>query len=317
MIIHYNLETLKAPKSIITIGTFDGVHQGHHKVIELLNSIAKNKKGESVVFTFSPHPRLVLSNDFTNLRLLTTLDEKIEELKKSGIDHLVIFPFTKEFASLSYEEFISDILIGKMNMTALVVGHDHKLGKNREGSYENLNSISKKFNFEILKTDAYLIDDCEISSSKIRNALQTADIEKANAYLGYTYSISGKVSEGNQIGRSIGFPTANIESNDRYKLIPCEGVYAISIKVDNKLYKAMLNIGSRPTINLNADKRTIEAHILDFNREIYQQQVTIYFHKHIRSEKKFESLHELKTQLNKDKQQITDILNDLNFSTSS
>lgn len=308
MIIHHDINSFIAHRPVVTIGTFDGVHLGHLKVIEQLKQIARGIHGESVLFTFYPHPRQVLSNDHSDLRLITTIDEKIDRLSKAGIDHLLIYPFTKTFASLTYQQFVLDVLISKMKLHTLVVGHDHRLGKNREGSYENLVALSKKNGFGVEKIDAFLYDEIDISSSKIRHALQEGDVKKANHFLGYSFSIKGKVAQGNKIGREIEFPTANIEANDPNKLIPARGVYAITIEVDGALHKAMLNIGYRPTVNTNADNRTIEAHILDYNHNIYQKEVTIYFHQRVRDEKKFESLDELKAQLLVDKVTIQGIL---------
>ncbi|MDA3928419.1 MAG: bifunctional riboflavin kinase/FAD synthetase [Prolixibacteraceae bacterium] len=314
MIVHQGIDGFIAKNPVITIGTFDGVHLGHRKVIDQLNSIAQAINGESVLFTFYPHPRLVISPDNSNLRLITTLDEKTRRLEKAGIDHMMVYPFTKEFAALSYEEFIEEVLIKKMGMKILVVGHDHRLGKNREGSFENIIELSKKLNFEVRKIEALLIDAVDISSSIIRNALQKGEVDKVKKYLGYAFTINGKVATGNQIGRKISFPTANIETTDPHKIIPAEGVYAITLAVNDKIYRAMLNIGIRPTIDTNADHRTIEAHIFDFNEDIYGQEVTICFHHRIRDEKKFDGLNDLKTQLKQDQINVIKILAQLDLS---
>lgn len=314
MEVHNGIEQFKARNPVITIGTFDGVHLGHLKVINQLNEIAKSKEGESVLFTFYPHPRLVVSKDSANLRLITTLEEKTKRLEKSGIDHMVIFPFTKEFASLTYEQFIEQILIGKMGMNTLVVGHDHRLGKNREGSFESIVELSEKLDFDVRKIDTFLIDDMGISSSKIRQALQEGDVKKVKKYLGYAFTIHGKVAMGNQIGRKIGFPTANVEASDPYKIIPAEGVYAITVEVRAKVYRGMLNIGHRPTIDANADQRTIEAYIFDFNQDIYQEHITICFHDRIREERKFDGLESLKNQLKEDQIEVAKILDALELS---
>lgn len=308
MIIHHNLEKFNVANPVITIGTFDGVHLGHRKVIDQLNYLANKVKGESVLFTFYPHPRMVLFSNESNLRLITTLNEKIEQLEKAGIDHLVVYPFTKEFSLLTYTDFIETILIGQLNLNTLVVGHDHHLGKNREGTFENIAKLALEKEFNVEKIDTFLIDEIGISSSKIRKALQLGNVTKANKFLGYTFSLHGKVITGNQLGRSIGFPTANIEATDPYKIIPAEGVYAITIEIDQRLHKAMLNIGHRPTINANADHRTIEAHIFNFDKDIYQKSVTIYFHERIRDEQKFGSLNELKAQLLSDREIIQQVL---------
>lgn len=313
MIIHYDLNNFNVASPVITIGTFDGVHLGHRKVIDQLNWLARKIKGQSVLFTFYPHPRLVLSQKEADLRLITTLDEKIEQLEMAGIDHLVVYPFTKEFADLSYIDFVQQILIGKLNMNTLVVGYDHHLGKNREGTYDNIVKLGRQNGFSVEKIEAFILDEIGISSSKIRKALQIGKVAKANRFLGYTFSLHGKVAEGNRLGRSIGFPTANVEAADLYKLIPAEGVYAITVKVQNKFHKAMLNIGHRPTINTNADNRTIEAHIFDFDKNIYNEEITIYFHNRIRDEQKFASFDELKAQLVHDKVAIQKYLESINL----
>jgi len=308
LIVHQNINRFKAINPVVTIGTFDGVHRGHRKVIAQLNSLAAKAGGESVIFTFYPHPRLVVSKQEHNLRLLTTLDEKIELLGKSGIDHLVIFPFTPQFAALTYREFVQNILLEKLGLHTLVVGHDHRFGKNREGTFENLLALSKQTGFKLERIDALLVDEVDVSSTKIRNALQQADVARANHYLGYTFSLKGTVTKGNQIGRKIGFPTANIEASDPNKLIPAKGVYAISTNIDGQIYPAMLNIGYRPTVNSNADNRTIEAHILGFDADIYQKEITLFFHEHVRAEQRFNSIDELKLQLETDKKKISEIL---------
>lgn len=304
MKIHNDIDLFDAVNPVITIGTFDGVHLGHRKVLAQLNEIAASVGGESVVFTFYPHPRLVVSASESNLRLLSTFHEKAHQLEMAGVDHLVIYPFSIDFAELTYDQFISEILIKKLHLHTLVLGHDHRLGKNREGTYENVISLSKRLAFNVKKIDTFLIDDIDISSSKIRIALQKGEIEKANSFLGYNYSLQGSVVEGNKIGRGIGFPTANIVSGDHFKLIPAEGVYAVSILCDGEIFHGMLNIGFRPTLEMNADHRTIEVFIFNFDRDIYQKELTVYFYRRIRSEQKFESIEELKKQLITDRENI-------------
>ncbi|MBN1767340.1 MAG: bifunctional riboflavin kinase/FAD synthetase [Prolixibacteraceae bacterium] len=311
MIIHHNIDCFKASKTAITIGTFDGVHLGHLKVIGQLNSIARAIGGESVLFSFYPHPRITLSDGKIDLRLITTLDEKAQRLEQAGIDHLVVYPFTREFASLTYVRFIEQILIGRLGLRTLIVGHDHKLGKNREGSFENIVKLSEKLNFDVVQTETFNVGGVDISSSKIREALQQGDVSTANNYLGYAFSLHGVVTQGNQVGRRIGYPTANIEASDPYKLIPAEGVYAITIDIKGKSYPAMLNIGYRPTVERNADNRTIEAHIFNFDADIYQEEVSLSFYKRIREERRFESLEKLKEQLTYDKENVTRILKSL------
>lgn len=308
MKIHYDIDFFNASNPVVTIGTFDGVHLGHKKVIASLNSIAGEVGGESVIFTFYPHPRLVVSANESNLRLLSSFTEKAELLEKAGVDHLVVFPFTLDFAEMSYEEFIREILIEKMHIHTLVVGHDHRLGKKREGSYENILALKKKLSFNVEKIDTFILDEVDISSSKIRAAIQSGDIDKANSFLGYNYSIQGVVSEGKKIGRGIGFPTANIICGDPYKLIPVEGVYAVNVRFEEQIYMGMMNIGFRPTLNNNADHRTIEVNIFNFDQEIYQKQLTIFIYKRIREERKFPNIYRLKDQLIEDKIEALKIL---------
>jgi riboflavin kinase/FMN adenylyltransferase len=310
MLIHNDINLFKAKNPVITIGTFDGVHRGHKKVIDKLNDIAASVDGESVIFTFYPHPRLVVSAHESNLRLLTTFVEKSHQLELAGIDHLVVFPFTIDFAELTYDKFITEILIKKLNLHTLVIGHDHRLGKNREGTFNNIITLSKKHSFNVEKIETFLIDGIDISSSKIRTALQKGEVEKASHYLGYDYQLAGTVTDGNQIGRNIGFPTANIIATDHSKLIPAEGVYAVTVDVDGKQYKGMLNIGFRPTIDINADHRTIEVNIFDFEGDIYQKEITISFKKRIRDEKKFNSIEELRLQLITDQKCVEELLSE-------
>ncbi|GET30762.1 bifunctional riboflavin kinase/FAD synthetase [Prolixibacter sp. SD074] len=308
MEIHNGLEHFNAGKPVITIGTFDGVHLGHRQVISRLKEIAGSVNGESVVFTFYPHPRLIVSPEENNLRLLTTRDEKIELLKEIGIDHLVVFPFTNEFSKLSYEDFVRQVLVEKMNISHLVVGYDHKLGRNREGNYTALKELSKELHFTIEQLDVLLMEDVNVSSTKIRQSLETGDVARANRYLGYNYTLTGKVIAGNQLGRKLGFPTANIETLDEHKLIPHDGVYAVRVKLDDACYTGMLNIGTRPTISHNADHRSIEVHIFDFNQDVYLHELTLYFVGKIRNEHKFDSVDALREQLEKDKESAKKIL---------
>jgi len=311
--IHYVIDSFEALNPVITIGTFDGVHLGHRKVIDRLKEIASLAGGETVVFTFYPHPRMVVSASESSLRLLSTFTEKAHQLELAGIDHLVVFPFTIDFAELTYDEFIKEILIDKLNMHTLVVGHDHRLGKNREGTFENIFALSKRLSFNVEKIETYLFDEVDVSSTKIRNALQKGEVDIANGYLGYTYSLQGVVIEGNKLGRSIGFPTANIQSADPYKLIPAEGVYAVTVSVKGKTYKGMLNIGFRPTLYFNADNRTIEVNIFDFEGDIYKEEITIFFHKRTRNEQKFANIEGLKAQLALDREQIMEILDSVDL----
>lgn len=302
MKIHRDLKHFEAKNPVITIGTFDGVHLGHRKIINRLQDIARSIGGESVIFTFDPHPRKVVAPSETNLRLLTTLGEKIGLFERSGINHLIIFPFTPEFAQLSYAQFVEQILVGKIGTKHLVVGYDHKFGKNREGDFEFLKNCAEEFGFDVEKLDVLLMNESNVSSTKIREAIQKGDFETANAYLGYPFMVNGTVVAGQQLGRKIQFPTANIEASDPDKIIPGYGVYAVKVKVQEKEYLGMLNIGNRPTVNQNADRRSIEVYILDFDGNIYGQAIEIRFFHKLREEQKFASIDALKQQLSSDRE---------------
>lgn len=286
---------------MVTIGTFDGVHLGHQKVILRLQEFAKKHDGETVIFTFHTHPRVITSPNENNLRLLTTLDEKIKLFEKYGIDHLIIYTFDKSFSELSYSEFVEKLLVEKIGTHCLVVGYDHKFGKNREGGFDYLKKCAEKFKFEIERLDALLVEEDSVSSTKIRNALQNGEIEKANHYLGYQFTLNGTVVGGKQLGRKLGFPTANIETSDKNKIIPGYGVYAVKVELNGADYNGMLNIGTRPTFNNNADNRSIEVNIFDFEGDIYGKEITLAFVGKIRDEQKFDNIEMLVTQLEKDK----------------
>jgi riboflavin kinase/FMN adenylyltransferase len=299
--IHRDLNNFYAQNPVLTVGTFDGVHLGHRKIISRLHDLAKAINGESVIFTFDPHPRKIVAPAETNLRLLTTLDEKIELFEQSGIDHLIIYPFTPEFAQLTYEEFVEQILVGKIHTKSLVVGYDHKFGKGRQGDFEFLKNCADRLGFQIEKLDVLLMNESNISSTKIREAIQIGDFDTANAYLGYPFALHGTVVEGQKLGRLIQFPTANIEASDPDKIIPGYGVYAVQAKVQDKTYLGMLNIGSRPTVNHNADHRTVEVNLFDFDSDIYGEHLELIFFRKLREEQKFDSLDALKVQLAKDR----------------
>ncbi len=308
MKIYHDINNFKGRKPIVTIGTFDGVHRGHQLVIKRLRDIAMEQRGESVLLTFLPHPRLITSSNGTSIRLLTTLEEKKILFEKSGIDNLIVVPFTKSFSELQYSEFVENILIGKINMYYLVIGYDHRFGKNRKGGFEYLQDCAKQYHFKIEKIEPLKVDNTHISSTQIRKALEEGLISKANNYLGYKYTLHGRVIAGRKIGREIGFPTANIEASDVNKLIPGYGVYAVEIIISGKKYKGMLNIGSRPTFNKNADKRSIEVHVFNFTGDLYNKKITLLFADKIRDEKKFSSAQALTEQLKKDKTTALKIL---------
>lgn len=299
-----SLEKLKKP--IVTTGTFDGVHLGHQKIISRLKDVAKENDAETLLITYHPHPRLVLNPD-SNIELLTNVEERILLLEKYGLDNLLILPFTKEFSRLTSTEFIRDIIVNAIETHKLVIGYDHQFGRNREGSFEHLKEFGPLYGFGIEEIQAKDIDNVNISSTKIRNALHEGNVEKANTFLGHPYSLSGEVVEGAQIGRDIGFPTANININDKNKLIPLNGVYAVSVLIDGETKKGMLNIGTRPTID-NNNKQSIEVHIFNESRNLYGKHLVVNLIKRIRSEVKFESLDDLQKQLEQDKMTIKNAL---------
>ncbi len=308
MKIYKELSQLRAVRPVVTIGTFDGVHMGHRKILGRLTEIARETGGESLLFTFDPHPRQLLSPGEHNLRLITTLEEKAELLEKAGIDHLVVYPFTHAFAALTYREFVKEILVGKIGTSCLVVGYDHKFGKNREGDFEYLRECARQYDFRIEKLDPLLINEAHVSSTRIREALEAGDIKTANSYLGYPYELHGSVVEGEKVGRKLGFPTANIEATEVLKLIPGYGVYAVRIRVAGKNWEGMLNIGTRPTFNQNADNRSIEVNLFGFEGSLYGEKITLMFIGKIRDEQKFDSVDALVEQLHRDRQRALEIL---------
>lgn len=292
--------------SVVTSGTFDGVHLGHQKILKRLKEIAQKNQGETVLLTYWPHPRLILWPEEKSLQLLSTFEEKVELLESLAVDHLIILPFTKELSQMSSEEFIREILVNKIQTKSLVIGYDHKFGKNREGSFEYLQNHSHLFGFEIEEILRQDVDDLGVSSTKIRTALAQGDISTANKYLGRPYFLQGQVVKGHQIGRSIGFPTANIQVKEDYKLLPRDGAYAVFAEVDSKRYKAILNIGDRPTVS--GKEKTIEAHLIDFDGDLYGQTLRIHFHEFLREEFKFENLVALKKQLLVDRERAVLLL---------
>ncbi len=293
---------------MVTIGTFDGVHLGHREVISELQRFSKESGGESVVFTFYPHPRMIVSPNEDSLRLITTKEEKIALFEQIGIDHLVIYPFDKEFSELSYDEFVSRILVEKMKIHCLVVGYDHKFGHERKGDFNALSRLSVELGFTVEKLDKLLVENVAVSSTHIRKALENGDVHRANEFLGYHYTLTGRVIEGNRLGRKLGYPTANIETFDNHKLVPRDGVYAVNVEVKGHFYRGMLNVGTRPTVNFNVDHRSIEVHIIDFNEDIYNENITIHFVQKIRDEQRFPSLDLLQEQLGRDKETAMRIL---------
>jgi riboflavin kinase / FMN adenylyltransferase len=308
MNVYYGIQEFKKlDNAVVTSGTFDGVHLGHQKILNRLNEVAKLNNGQSVVITFYPHPRSVISPDNQIVKLLSTLDEKIELLEKSGVNNLLIIPFTREFSELSSEEFIQKILIKTIGARTLVIGYDHRFGKNREGGFDYLKLNKEKYGFEIEEISRQDIESVGVSSSKIRKALQEGDVPSADHFLGRNYSLSGLVVKGKQLGRTIGFPTANIQVREIAKLIPSDGVYAVKVYYKNEDFGGMLNIGNRPTVD--GTYQTVEVNIFDFDQEIYGENLTVEFLQKIRNEQKFNGLDELKAQIAKDKITCKGILN--------
>jgi riboflavin kinase / FMN adenylyltransferase len=286
------------PYAVVTSGTFDGVHLGHQQILHRLQEITKKNNGESVVITFWPHPRTVVSNDSPDLRLLTTIEEKTELLSQNGVDHLIIIPFTREFSELSSHDFIENVLVKTINTKKLIIGYDHRFGRNREGGFDYLQNHSDQYGFEIEEIPRHEIDHLTVSSTKIRNAIANGHVHTANELLGRAYSFSGLVAKGRQLGRTIGFPTANIQVPEFYKLIPAHGVYAVKIEVRHQTHYGIMNIGQRPTVD--GIGRTQEVYIFDFEQDIYGEHTKVSLIDYIRAEQKFEGIDALKAQITTD-----------------
>jgi riboflavin kinase/FMN adenylyltransferase len=286
-------------KTIVTIGTFDGIHIGHQKILKDLIKTAKKEGKKSVLLTFFPHPRMVLQKD-NKILLLNTIEEKSGLLEKMGLDYLIIHPFSKEFSRLTALDFVRDILVNKLNTSRLIIGYDHHFGKNREGNIHQLKEYSLLYDFKVEEIPAQDIDDVSVSSTKIRTALKEGNLKTANNYLGYHYMINGTVVSGKKLGGTIGFPTANLEIKEPYKLIPKTGVYIIKTHINTDLYTGIMNIGFNPTVL--GKHQTIEAHLFDFNEDLYGKEIMIEFIYFLREEHKFKSVKELVVQLNIDKE---------------
>ena len=307
MIIYRNLDKSHYDKnSIITVGTFDGIHLGHREIISKVNELKAQENFRSVVVTFDPHPQLILRNKGSEIKLLSTIEEKIETFEKLGIDVLYILEFNRELATTSAEDFLEKYLVNGIGISHLVLGFDHSFGKNREGNFETISSLREKFGFEVHKVEEFK-GDTGINSTAIRNLLLKGSIEKANEILGYNYSFDGIVVQGDRRGNTIGFPTANVEVKEAHKLIPKNGVYLVSVNVDEGTYDGMMNIGFRPTVS-QTHRIYIEVNIFDFNEDIYGKDIKVVLKKYIREEQKFSSLDELVSQLNKDKKDCLNFL---------
>lgn len=287
---------------VITIGTFDGVHLGHRKIIERINQLAKERNGQSVIITFHPHPRFVINPDDTTLKLLSTVDEKIKLLEDCGVDVAVIIPFSREFSEQSPEDYIENFLVKYFHPSCIVIGYDHKFGRDRKGDFHLLEQLKKKYNFDLEEISKQALDDITISSTKIRNALHDGEITKANELLGYAYTLSGLVIKGLQNGRKLGYPTANLQLIEPTKLTPKTGIYAVYVYVDGIKKRGMLSIGYNPTFG--GKHISVEVNILDFDKDIYGQMITLEFVKYIRSEKKFNSIEDLIAAIDQDKVDI-------------
>lgn len=307
MKIHLGTEKIAEIKNaVVTSGTFDGVHLGHQKILERVKNLAQQINGESVLITYWPHPRLVLKPWDQSLQLLSTFPEKANLLEQYGIDHLVKIPFTHEFADLSPEDYIRVILHERLSTKKIVIGYDHRFGKDRSGGLAELQHFSTKYGYEVEEISRQDIDQIGISSTKTRRALESGEVRTANAFLGRPYSLSGVVAKGSQNGRKLGYPTANVFIKENYKLIPSDGVYAVKVCSKYKKLDGMLNIGHRPTIG--GDNKTIEVHIFDFNDDIYDAEISLQFIERVREEQKFAALDELKQQLQQDEKKVKAIL---------
>lgn len=302
MRIHTDIENLPHfKKAVITIGTFDGVHMGHRQIIEKLKTEAQKNDGETVIITFHPHPRKVVSSAILGIRLLNTPGEKAELIEQLGIDHLVIVPFSDVFANMSAEEYIKDFLMEKFHPHTIIIGYDHRFGRGRLGDYKLLEKKAKEYNYQLREIPKHVLDDIAISSTNIREAVLHCDCKTASSLLGYNYFFSGEVVHGNKLGRKLGYPTANIHVSDEEKIIPGNGIYAVYAQPEGytEKLKGMMSIGFRPTVD--GKKRVIEVNIFDFDKEIYGQHLKVYLKKYLREEKKFDTLDELVKQMDQDK----------------
>lgn len=294
-------------KTILTLGTFDGVHIGHKKILDRVIQKTKNQDCESLVLTFFPHPRMVLQG--SDIKLLNTIDEKVDLLEQIGIENLVIHPFDETFSRLTAEEFVKTILVDRFRIQKIIIGYDHRFGRNRTADINDLIAFGKQYNFEVEQISVQEINAISVSSTKIRKALVAGEIVLANEYLGYNYFLTGVVVKGKQLGRTIGFPTANLKIEENYKLIPQNGVYIVKSIINQKIVFGMMNIGFNPTVG--GESQTIEIHFFDFNEDLYNQKIAVSMLEYIRSEEKFESVDLLKEQLEKDKQTAISYLNKL------
>ncbi len=314
MRVFHDTDSLDIARPVATLGIFDGVHLAHQSIIKKLIKSAYDLSGESVIITLWPHPRIVLSGDVDSVKLLNTLEEKIGQLEKTGVENLIVIPFNKELASMGFDQFIREILLKKIGIVQLVVGYNHQFGHNREGNFEKLQKLADELKFGLSMQEPVLIQDMRISSSLIRRLILEGNMELANSFLGYTYNVSGKVIGGNKLGRDLGFPTANIEVDEIHKLLPPKGVYAVYINTGNLLFKGMMNIGCRPTFNEDCLQDTLEVNLFDFKGDLYHNTLKVFFMKKIREERKFASIDALRQQISNDKRLVNKILDSVKIS---
>lgn len=307
MKIYHNIdEFVPLKNAVVTIGTFDGVHVGHRKIISRIKELAANTGGETVLLTFFPHPRMILHPEDESIKLINTMPEKAELLEELGVEHLIITPFSRDFSNQSAEEYIREVLVNRIGTKTIVIGYDHRFGKDRQGGLNDLLRLGPVYGFEVVEIPEQDIHDVAVSSTRIREALLNDNIEEANDFLGYPFFVTGTVVRGDQIGRQIGYPTANIVVNERYKLVPSGGIFAVRVMVGNQMYNGMGYIGTRPTIN--GLTRNIEVNIFDFDQDIYNQKIRVEFLNYIRGDIKFDSLEALKVQIAQDKQDAIRLL---------
>lgn len=310
MVVYHSLEEIRVRKPVVSIGVFDGVHVGHRYLFDRMKEEARRAGGETLVITFWPHPRIVLNHQPVKLKYLSTIQGKQELLEECGIDHLLILEFTADIQKMDARTFVEQLLVEKIGVEVLVMGFDHVFGHDRQGDFERVSAMGRELGFRVVKVKARKVDGQTVSSTLIRDMLWQGDVAGAERFLGYHYFIIGRIVGGKRIGRSMGFPTANIRPDDEHKLIPADGVYAVKVLLSGKDYGGMLNIGIRPTVNNGFPEKTIEVHIFDFHGDIYGQDVKITFIERIREEKKFERIEKLAAQLEEDKKKTMAILGD-------
>ena len=313
MVIHNDILSFSIPRPVLTVGIFDGVHLGHRYILTKLKERARQLNGQSVVLTLWPHPRMVLNQGGNHVKLLNTLEEKKNLLEQAGLDHLIIIPFTTELSQLSSCDFIRDVLVDKCGISHLLVGYNHRFGRDREGDFEKLKDCARQYTFGIEQMEAFQTASGKVSSTGIREFLLKGEIQQANSKLGWDYGFSGNVVGGSKLGSSIGFPTANIIMDEDYKLMPADGVYAVKAELKGELYSGMMNMGSRPTVNDDPALKTIEVHLFDFDRNIYSERIGIRYVARIRDEQKFQGVEALKRQLVEDRKMALRILEGTNI----